>query len=137
MIIFCTNGWHSFASKSPIFLNFSLLEYFFIVTLVPPPEPLINPRRGSATGSYGLPVPPEWLRSQAEGRRGSRPTGQTASGRNSPCGPPHQRTALSDKLSPKNFGKKSSLPTDHPVSPISNGRAKDGKKKVSAFKFCC
>jgi len=39
---------------------------------LPPPEPLINPRRGSATGSYGLPVPPEWLRSQAEMRRGSK-----------------------------------------------------------------
>ena len=49
---------------------------FFVLILgfggLQPPEPLINPRRGSATGSYGLPVPPEWLRSQAEMRRGSK-----------------------------------------------------------------
>ena len=39
---------------------------------LPPVEPTLNPRRGSATGSFGLPVPPDWLRAQAEGaRRGS------------------------------------------------------------------
>ena len=60
---------------------------------LPPMEPTNNPRRGSATGSFGLPVPPEWVRSQLEGRRSSRssmagtPTmGVTAprSGRGSP-----------------------------------------------------
>ena len=29
---------------------------------LPPLEPSSNPRRGSATGSYGLPVPPDWIR---------------------------------------------------------------------------
>ena len=29
---------------------------------LPPTEPHSNPRRGSATGSYGLPVPPDWIR---------------------------------------------------------------------------
>jgi hypothetical protein len=48
---------------------------------LPPPEPQINPRRGSATGSYGLPVPPEWIRAQAENhRRGSRAPVMVASG---------------------------------------------------------
>ena len=32
---------------------------------LPPSEPLPNPRRSSVTGSYGLPCPPDWLRSQA------------------------------------------------------------------------
>ena len=44
---------------------------------LPPEGPTLNPRRGSKTGSYGLPVPPEWLRSQnpdgkRKGRSGSR-----------------------------------------------------------------
>ena len=29
---------------------------------LPPDLPPTNPRRGSATGSYGLPCPPEWMR---------------------------------------------------------------------------
>ena len=33
---------------------------------LPPEGPTINPRRGSTTGSYALPVPPEWLRSQRQ-----------------------------------------------------------------------
>lgn len=33
---------------------------------LPPTEPVCNPRRGSATGSFGLPVPPEWIRAQAD-----------------------------------------------------------------------
>ena len=39
---------------------------------LPPPVQVLadpqayNPRRGSATGSFGLPVPPEWLRAQRE-----------------------------------------------------------------------
>ena len=32
---------------------------------LPPLEPSSNPRRGSATGSYGLPVPPDWIRAHA------------------------------------------------------------------------
>lgn len=39
---------------------------------LPPVEPTNNPRRGSATGSFGLPVPPDWVRSQLDGRRSSR-----------------------------------------------------------------
>ena len=31
---------------------------------LPPEGPTKNPRKGSCTGSYALPVPPEWLRSQ-------------------------------------------------------------------------
>ena len=31
---------------------------------LPPEGPTSNPRKGSCTGSYALPVPPEWLRSQ-------------------------------------------------------------------------
>ena len=33
---------------------------------LPPPEPSTNPRRGSATGSYGLPVPPDWARAKVK-----------------------------------------------------------------------
>ncbi|XP_059094328.1 band 7 protein CG42540-like isoform X1 [Tigriopus californicus] len=33
---------------------------------LPPAEPLANPRRGSTTGSFGLPVPPDWVRAQNE-----------------------------------------------------------------------
>ena len=29
---------------------------------LPPEGPTFNPRKGSCTGSYALPVPPEWLR---------------------------------------------------------------------------
>ena len=37
---------------------------------LPPEGPTFNPRKGSCTGSYALPVPPEWLRSQKyEGNR--------------------------------------------------------------------
>ena len=36
---------------------------------LPPSGPHHNPRRGSATGSYGIPVPPEWLRTHSESRR--------------------------------------------------------------------
>ena len=42
---------------------------------LPPLEPVYNPRRGSATGSFGLPVPPDWVRAQAadqQSRRGSK-----------------------------------------------------------------
>ncbi len=43
---------------------------------LPPIEPPSgNPRRGSVTGSFGLPVPPEWLRAQQQQeptRRGSK-----------------------------------------------------------------
>ena len=40
---------------------------------LPPLEPTLNPRRGSATGSFGLPVPPEWVKGHGgpEIRRGS------------------------------------------------------------------
>ena len=37
---------------------------------LPPLEPSSNPRRGSATGSYGLPVPPDWIRAHADKVRG-------------------------------------------------------------------
>lgn len=33
---------------------------------LPPSEPVSNPRRGSTTGSFGLPVPPDWVRAQNE-----------------------------------------------------------------------
>ncbi len=45
-----------------------------------PPENQPNPRRGSATGSYGLPVPPDWLRSRLN-NPGSK---MVLSGRDSP-----------------------------------------------------
>ncbi len=97
-------------------------------------EPLINPRRGSATGSYGLPVPPEWLRSQAEGRRGSRPAAATP-GRDSPTGPwPPQRPGVSDKVSPRVHGKKSSIPTDRIICPVVNGGSTERRQKVSTLK---
>ena len=31
---------------------------------LPPEGPTFNPRKGSCTGSYALPVPPQWLRSK-------------------------------------------------------------------------
>ena len=112
---------------------------------MPNPEPLLNPRRGSATGSYGLPVPPDWMRNQAESRRGSRPTlslsaagypGGSMSGRNSPSGPwpPNRAGGLSDKISPKVHAKKVSIPrevfSDKEASPILNGGNKDKHQKV-------
>ena len=42
---------------------------------LPPLEPSSNPRRGSATGSYGLPVPPDWIRAHADKVRGGGPGG--------------------------------------------------------------
>lgn len=40
---------------------------------LPPVEPMLNPRRGSATGSFGLPVPPDWVKAHGgqDFRRGS------------------------------------------------------------------
>lgn len=92
---------------------------------------MINPRRGSATGSYGLPVPPEWLRSQAEVRRGSKPT---ASGRNSPNGPwPPQRTIIAEKFPEKNEGKMAPLPIEQSPGTAINGHSRDERKKVLGF----
>ena len=56
---------------------------------LPPPTGLLsNPRRGSATGSYGLPVPPEWMRTHSEARRVSKITHSSlvglSGGRDSP-----------------------------------------------------
>lgn len=96
-------------------------------------EPLINPRRGSATGSYGLPVPPEWLRSQAEGRRSSKPN---ASGRNSPSGPwPPQRTSTTENLPGKIEGKISLLPMEQSSGVVINGHSKDRGNKVKILIF--
>ena len=51
--------------------------------------PVVNPRRGSASGTFGLPVPPDWLRAQQESsRRTSRVAGpggaKGETGRSSP-----------------------------------------------------
>ena len=42
---------------------------------LPPLEPALNPRRGSATGSFGLPVPPDWIRRHGALTRGVSPGG--------------------------------------------------------------
>ena len=43
--------------------------------LPPPSAPQFNPRRGSCTGSYGLPVPPDWLAYHARTPSGRGPSG--------------------------------------------------------------
>ena len=51
-----------------------------------PPTDQSNPRRGSATGSYGLPVPPEWMRTRYSAKSGASASSllALAQGRESP-----------------------------------------------------
>jgi len=94
--------------------KFHLCKFFTGYGGLPPAEPPLNPRRGSATGSYGLPVPPEWLRAQAENRRSSRapiiPSSSLVgiSGRDSP-------TMLEKRLKPPSK-QRSLLPLHLPSS---------------------
>ncbi len=113
---------------------------------LPPPEPQINPRRGSATGSYGLPVPPEWLRAQAaENRRGSRAQtqqdrvvctgsllGLSGSGRDSPTSAwPLNPTPGSKKLTTPGEEKRVSKP--RPLQLVSGDRDRERDRGGQQF----
>ena len=69
---------------------------------LPPLEPQSNPRRGSATGSYGLPVPPDWMRAHSEKVRSGRatytpPLGLSSAGRDSPTRPRAAKPLMNPK----------------------------------------